>query len=192
MIYKIKPKECLVNPTGTPKTCRICKKTRLSSEFSNSKDRKDGKCGHCKHCDKARYAAIPRKRVRLFGPWKKGRSLESKRRMNQRKIQKRREKLATDEIYRAKMRRLYVKYAAKRRARKRKAAAEDVDRLVALEKGGGRCYLCGKELTESTMHLDHVVPLVRGGPHSYSNCRPACAKCNQRKSFRTPLELMMR
>lgn len=42
---------------------------------------------------------------------------------------------------------------------------------------GGKCYLCG----EPWEHMDHVIPLSRGGTHWPSNIRPACAPCNRRK-----------
>jgi 5-methylcytosine-specific restriction endonuclease McrA len=31
------------------------------------------------------------------------------------------------------------------------------------------------------MHLDHIVPLARGGEHSYANTQPAHPTCNRRK-----------
>ena len=42
---------------------------------------------------------------------------------------------------------------------------------------GGRCAYCGGPYE----HLDHVIPLSRGGMHVPSNLRPACAKCNLSK-----------
>ena len=40
------------------------------------------------------------------------------------------------------------------------------------------CFYCGGK----TQHLDHVVPISRGGTHSIGNLVPACQKCNQSKS----------
>ncbi len=47
------------------------------------------------------------------------------------------------------------------------------------------CY-CSKNLT-----LDHVIPLSKGGQHTWDNIVTACEQCNQRKSDRTPLEAGM-
>jgi 5-methylcytosine-specific restriction endonuclease McrA len=50
------------------------------------------------------------------------------------------------------------------------------------------CYLCGTPLQQGAkpgepghVHLDHVIPVARGGLHCAANLRPACASCNQRK-----------
>ena len=40
------------------------------------------------------------------------------------------------------------------------------------------CVYCGK----ASEHIDHVVPLSRGGRHSIGNLVPSCAKCNMAKS----------
>ena len=40
------------------------------------------------------------------------------------------------------------------------------------------CFYCGAK----SQHLDHVVPIKRGGVHSIGNLLPACAPCNQSKS----------
>jgi 5-methylcytosine-specific restriction endonuclease McrA len=41
------------------------------------------------------------------------------------------------------------------------------------------CYPCNKNPSE---HLDHIVPLCRGGRHSIGNLLGACQKCNLSKS----------
>ncbi len=40
------------------------------------------------------------------------------------------------------------------------------------------CFYCGKE----SQHMDHVVPISRGGRHSIGNLVPSCAKCNLSKN----------
>jgi len=42
---------------------------------------------------------------------------------------------------------------------------------------GFRCAYCGGSFD----HIDHVIPLSKGGKHCLSNLRPACKKCNQEK-----------
>lgn len=39
------------------------------------------------------------------------------------------------------------------------------------------CFYCGGKAE----HLDHVVPIARGGRHSIGNLLPACRQCNQSK-----------
>ena len=42
---------------------------------------------------------------------------------------------------------------------------------------GGGCAYCGADWE----HVDHVVPLARGGAHALANLVPACAPCNLSK-----------
>lgn len=50
-----------------------------------------------------------------------------------------------------------------------------------------RCYYCEEAPFE---HIDHYIPLAKGGPHFMSNLRPSCASCNTSKSARNPEEWM--
>ncbi|MBI2171267.1 MAG: HNH endonuclease [Chloroflexi bacterium] len=45
------------------------------------------------------------------------------------------------------------------------------------------CQYCGK--TGRDLTLDHVVPRVRGGTHTWDNVVAACIPCNHRKASRT-------
>ena len=47
------------------------------------------------------------------------------------------------------------------------------------------CYWCGVEGVE--MHVDHLMPVVLGGPGVASNLHNACVPCNQAKSGKHPL-----
>lgn len=49
---------------------------------------------------------------------------------------------------------------------------------AVVTKYGGLCAYCGDRPWE---HMDHVVPIALGGPHSISNVVPACAFCNRSK-----------
>lgn len=46
----------------------------------------------------------------------------------------------------------------------------------------GRCAYCKTNRYE---HMEHVVPLSKGGVHDISNLVPACADCNQAKGSET-------
>jgi 5-methylcytosine-specific restriction endonuclease McrA len=49
------------------------------------------------------------------------------------------------------------------------------------------CYWCGGKCAED-FHVDHYVPLSKGGPHELENLVIACAPCNLRKNAKDPLE----
>jgi len=51
---------------------------------------------------------------------------------------------------------------------------------------GGVCAYCREAPYE---HLDHVIPLSRGGSHWPANLRPACSSCNMKKHDRTWLQV---
>lgn len=44
------------------------------------------------------------------------------------------------------------------------------------------CVYCGAK----SEHMDHVIPLARGGDHNIDNLVPACAKCNLSKGSKLP------
>ena len=53
------------------------------------------------------------------------------------------------------------------------------------------CQYCGKLFPQKQLHLDHVVPLSRGGASSWDNVVCACIACNTKKGARTPLQAGM-
>ena len=48
------------------------------------------------------------------------------------------------------------------------------------------CWVCGRELDESTATLDHYIPLHRGGLDNHNNWRLACEECNRRRGSDMP------
>lgn len=79
-----------------------------------------------------------------------------------------------------------------RRARVLGTQTEPVDKLVVFERDGWACGLCGGPIDPDVQHpdkfsasLDHIVPLSRGGNHTYDNVQAAHLACNSRKSNRT-------
>ena len=76
------------------------------------------------------------------------------------------------------------------RARLRSATVERVDPFKVFDRDGWRCQICHKPtpqrlrgtIKHNAPELDHIVPLARGGEHSYRNTQCACRKCNGRKS----------
>ena len=63
-------------------------------------------------------------------------------------------------------------------------------RLVArlCREQDGLCGICDKRIEPwESMHLDHIVPVSRGGSHDRKNLQAAHALCNLRKGNRMPL-----
>ena len=73
---------------------------------------------------------------------------------------------------------------------------KDINLVDLFKKSNGVCYLCGKPCdTEDRREvngtiicgdmypsIDHVIPLARGGKHSWNNVRLAHRICNSLKS----------
>ena len=58
---------------------------------------------------------------------------------------------------------------------------ERVSRAYIIARDSGRCHLCRKKCSPAEIHLDHLIPLSRGGTHEAANVRVACAACNLSK-----------
>ncbi len=50
------------------------------------------------------------------------------------------------------------------------------------------CYWCGVSMPGKKAHVDHVIPLARGGLHCVSNLCAACPSCNRKRSSKLPSE----
>lgn len=76
-----------------------------------------------------------------------------------------------------------------RRARVKAAegsyTAEELQNLFRLQRG--KCTYCCTSL-KSGYHVDHYIPLARGGTNWISNIRLACKTCNLKKSAKDPLK----
>lgn len=87
----------------------------------------------------------------------------------------------------------------RRHARKRGVHAERVDPIKVFERDRWRCHLCGIKTPKSlrgTHHdnapeLEHIVPLSKGGPHTYANTACACRKCNHEKGDKPLGQLLL-
>jgi 5-methylcytosine-specific restriction endonuclease McrA len=56
------------------------------------------------------------------------------------------------------------------------------------DKQNGCCVFCLKPLIRGKFHVDHHIPLARGGSNDRKNLRLLHKKCNLEKSWRDPLE----
>ena len=50
------------------------------------------------------------------------------------------------------------------------------------------CTYCETEMPKDKIHVDHMIPLSRGGTHTIDNLAIACNKCNCSKNNKTPEE----
>lgn len=62
-------------------------------------------------------------------------------------------------------------------------------RLMGLQRGLCACG-CGAKLKETGYHIDHRIPLVKGGPNTDANCQLLTPACNQSKGAKCPIDFM--
>lgn len=65
-------------------------------------------------------------------------------------------------------------------------------RRMVIERDGLRCVYCDDDLSQSEVHLDHVVPESQGGPTTVTNLQVTCRKCNLQKGVLTESEFVDR
>jgi 5-methylcytosine-specific restriction endonuclease McrA len=92
--------------------------------------------------------------------------------------------------YRRKLKR---ENSRKRRAQKKNTEFEKYTESEVLEKYGSQCHIClmpidldaprssGKDGWENGLHMDHVLPLSKGGSDTIDNVRPSHGRCNLQK-----------
>lgn len=80
---------------------------------------------------------------------------------------------------------MVIKGSAKRRSRLESVMVEYVDRRIVFERDGWMCGLCGLQVAKADASIDHIVPIAKGGDHTYKNVQIAHLKCNLSKGART-------
>jgi 5-methylcytosine-specific restriction endonuclease McrA len=86
----------------------------------------------------------------------------------------------------------YSRVAASRRRQRAKEnggtfTRADILFLYASQRGG--CVACKRALLLD-YHIDHIIPLVRGGRNSKDNIQLLCPPCNMEKSGKDPIDFM--
>ena len=200
------------------KTCTKCGQILMTTSFSKSSRSKDGLAAWCKECNSAyqkqRLKDNPDKDKATKLAWKlaneqkvkayeKSYYQENKERLNQSNSEWRKANIeqkkkadkqwAINNPQKVKINgfnwRLRnpekVSLARQlRRARLYKASlflvtSKDIRRILAKD-----CLYCG----QPSRHIDHIVPLSRGGLHSVGNLAASCEPCNLQKNNKTIME----
>lgn len=80
-------------------------------------------------------------------------------------------------------------YRARFRGAEGSHTGDDIKALYT--KQCGRCVYCNVKLGDS-YHVDHIVPLIKGGSNWPSNLQLTCVKCNNTKRATDPIEFARR
>jgi len=71
----------------------------------------------------------------------------------------------------------------RRKLLKKGVTVEKFEKIDIINRYGSSCFYCEFGKFE---HIDHYIPLSKGGMHSLANVRPSCASRNMRKSDKLP------
>ncbi len=154
--------------------CQRCKEVKAFSEYRENPNKKAGIMTFCRPCETTRFT-----------------ELQEKHKLNPVKF--RQDKNACTAKYWKKNPdgyKLKCLVTAHRRRGRHLAAAGNFTQMHIEQKAllqDGRCYYCGSLLGENR-HIDHKIPLVRGGTNWPANLCLACPTCNLRKNAKTPQE----
>jgi 5-methylcytosine-specific restriction endonuclease McrA len=199
--------------TPAEKTCTKCGETKPLEAFNRHRRAKDGRQAHCRECFAAYYAANRERTIALSASWRASNgeryatnqaawyaaNRERVAAQNAAWYAANRERAAaTDAAYRAaNPEREAARQAAWRKANpekdqekrsRRRARLLGADATLTAEQWHARlalwnyaCAVCG---SASDLHMDHIVPLSRGGAHTAENVWPLCARHNLSKGAR--------
>lgn len=82
-----------------------------------------------------------------------------------------------------------VRYTVHAKRRARLSEGESFTRAEIIQRDNRACYLCHRtNLGDLEIHLDHDIPLSRGGQHTRANVHVACSRCNLAKGTMTSSE----
>jgi 5-methylcytosine-specific restriction endonuclease McrA len=170
-------------------TGRACKRGHFAERYAST-----GQCVSCLSVQAAEWSVVNRdRRNEVSRSW---------RRRNKPKIHAIARKwyegdparVAARKMRHARWRRLNPDKAAviERRRRAREAAAdgdhtvEDVLRILEMQRWS--CAYCPKDLRKAKPHIDHIIPLARGGSNDRANLQALCQPCNNRKWAKDPID----
>lgn len=201
------------NSTPT-KTCTKCHEVKPLADFNKQASTRDGHQYRCRECHRAicrksspgnaekiasrmsqwRRENIEHRRAykaayRAANP-EKSKAEGSKYYANNAEIKREKAKAFNEAWRKANPDKVNAK-EARRRALKLSAFVEDVSLDVVIEIHGASCVVCKSGIDLSLRHphpmsksLEHVIPLARGGEHSYENCAPSHLRCNLSKGVK--------
>lgn len=56
-----------------------------------------------------------------------------------------------------------------------------LDVLNCLKRNNFKCFYCGEQIKQKTWHLEHVIPISKGGVNAFNNIASSCNTCNLMK-----------
>ncbi len=194
------------------KFCKVCNTEKPLSDFSKNSTKKDGLQYRCRSCMNRYTSAHHAQNKDSINARKADYYEQNKEHISARHarnyIENREHHLAVQAVYTAanidKIRTRNAAYAKanpeirRLSSRKRRAliwkaegthTQADVEKLFDLQRG--KCATCScslKKKGKNVYHVDHIMPLVRGGGNGPDNLQLLCPPCNLKKNAKDPID----
>lgn len=172
------------------KYCPKCQKNLPLCEFNKNKTQPDGLCTYCRLCT-AEYKTEWRLRNKTHIETYQVKWLDENPNYHKNWYQENKDYRAEyDRDWKLSNPEKKREYGRRRRALKKSKVGfmpENYEQLL-WESQKGICYYCQEALVE--FHLEHKVPLSRGGAHDFENVCLSCPSCNVRKHIKTEKEFV--
>jgi len=179
------------NKDGLQPLCKACVSVYMAQYYERNSERKrqyqneyrQNNLEHVQEYDRQR-AKLPHRKAnakRVLKNWRGKKSDKYLKQLERHKPIARLHYINNPEMYQA--------YRHARRAREISApghfTSEDIKTQFKMQKG--RCWHCQKELNRN-YHIDHLIPLSRGGSNDARNIVISCPECNRSKNDKLPHE----
>lgn len=189
--------------------CQKCKVSQPEAEFNKSSARKDGLQAWCKACmreagrqyqrrhaerrrakDRARYWANPERAKEEAKRYYEANAEARRVYAAQYRATNPEKAKASQRKYRESHPEQHIAQEHLRRARRTGVQiVETVMPNVVFERDGGICGICREVVFEQDRTIDHIIPISKGGEHSYANTQLAHRRCNEVKHTTLPEHL---
>lgn len=188
------------------KRCGYCHQMLPLVEFNQRHSSPDGHQYRCRNCQRTWYVIHQKEKLAYNRVYHVAHH-EEERAYNKAYYAAHRKEKATYYVTHRKERKVHdrayyathreaveVRHAA-RRARKRNATIGDSKALYRAchsihTMPSLRCYWCNCSVPIGERHVDHVIPLAKGGAHASWNLCCSCIDCNLRKHAKLPSEFV--
>ena len=195
------------------KRCPKCNEYKTLNNFYKNKSRKDGLSAYCKICTNQLNIQTHNKNKEHYKKYQKQWKAANREYVNSRdkkyreehpeiefKKQKKYRETHKEQLYEKgkkyrETHRDYFKVKYKERKNNIKSTNDGsitqalLEELLLLQ--DNKCTYCGCKLTPDNKHMDHIIPISRGGTHTADNIHYVCKGCNQSKGSKLESEWLI-
>lgn len=168
------------------KTCSVCNEDRPFEAFKRDKRRAAGLSAICKSCSMGAAAAwrdVHQDHIQAYDKMR-----DANRNRPHKPADKERHRLSNRAWEKAnpdKLRTTWRNKRAKRSSAPGTHSIEDIKRILRQQKC--KCAYCRASI-KAKYHVDHIVPLAKGGSNWPRNLQLLCVDCNIRKNATDPIK----